>query len=103
MSVANPLWGAPGIHGELPKLGINLSQATAAKYMARPRKPPSQTWGTFLNNPVRNLVSVDFFTVPAISFRVLFVFAVLAHHRRRPIYFNVTAHPTAEWAARQIV
>jgi putative transposase len=98
MSVANPLWGAPRIHGELLKLGINLSQATVAKYMARPRKPPSQTWRTFLNNHVRDLVSVDFFTVPTLSFRVLSVFVVLAHHRRRHIHFNVTAHPSAEWA-----
>jgi putative transposase len=103
MSVANPLWGAPRIHGELLKLGINLSQATVAKYMAQPRKPPSQTWRTFLNNHVRDLVSVDFFTVPTISFRVLFVFVVLAHHRRRHIHFNVTAHPSAEWTTQQIV
>lgn len=103
MSVANPLRGAPRIHGELLKLGINLSQATVAKYMARPRKPPSQTWRTFLNNHVRNLVSVDFFTVPTMSFRVLFVFVVLAHHRRRHLHFNVTAHLSAEWATEQIV
>ena len=103
MSVANPLWGAPRIHGELLKLGINHSEATVAKYMARPRKPPSQTWRTFLNNHIRNLVSVDFFTVPTISFRVLFVFVVPAHHRRRHIHFNVTAHPSAEWATQQIV
>ncbi len=103
MSVANPLWGAPRIHGELLKLGINLSQATVAKYMARPRKPPSQTWYTFLNNHVRDLVAVDFFTVPTICFRVLFVFVVLAHHRRRHIHFNVTANPSAEWVAQQIV
>jgi transposase InsO family protein len=102
MSTANPLWGAPRIHGELLKLGINLSQATVAKYMARHRKPPSQTWRTFLNNHVRDLVSTDFFVVPTVSFRVLFVFVVLAHHRRRPVHFNVTANPTSEWTARQI-
>jgi putative transposase len=91
------------IHGELLKLGINLSQATVAKYMGRQRKPPSQSWHTFLNNRVRDLVAVDFFTVPMASFRVLFVFVVLAHNRRRHIHFNVTEHPTAEWTARQIL
>src|SRR5437867_4898195 len=103
MRLANPLWGAPRIHGELFKLGIELSQATVAKYRVRQRKPPSQTWRTFLNNHVRDLVSADFFTVPTISFRALFVFVVLAHHRRRHIHFNVTAHPGAEWTTQQIV
>ena len=102
MSLANPLWGAPRIHGELLKLGIEVSQATAAKYMARPGKPPSQTWRTFLNNHVKDLVSTDFFVVPTLSFRVLFVFVVLAHHRRRVLHFNVTANPTAEWTAQQM-
>ena len=78
MSMANPLWGAPRIHGELLKLGIEVSQATVAKYMVRQRKPPSQTWRAFLSNHVNNLVSTDFFIVPTISFRVLFVFIVLA-------------------------
>jgi transposase InsO family protein len=103
MSQANPLWGAPRIHGELLKLGIALSQATVAKYMVRQRKPPSQSWRTFLNNHVRDLVAVDFFTVPTVSFRVLFVFVILAHDRRRCVHFNVTEYPTAEWTARQIV
>ncbi len=102
MGLANPLWGAPHIHGELLKLGIEVSQASVAKYMARQRKPPSQTWRTFLNSHVRSLVSTDFFVVPTVSFRVLFVFVVLAHHRRRVIHFNVTANPTSEWAAQQI-
>jgi len=103
MSLANPLWGAPRIHGELLKLGIDVSQGTVAKYMARQRKPPSQTSRAFLRNHVEQLVSMDFFVVPTASFRVLFVFVILAHHRRRVIHFNVTAHPTSEWAAQQIV
>jgi hypothetical protein len=102
MSMANPIWGAPRIHGELLKPGIDMSQATVAKYMVRQRRPPSQTSRTFLNNHVKELVSTDFFVVPTISFRVLFVFVVLAHHRRRVLHFNVTAHPTSEWTAQQI-
>jgi len=103
MSQTNPLWGAPRIHGELLKLGIELSQATVAKYMSRQRKPPSQTWRAFLSNHVKQLVSTDFFVVPTVSVRVLYVFVVLAHHRRRPLRFNVTANPTSEWTAQQIV
>jgi len=103
MSLANPLWGAPRIHGELLKLGIEVSQATVAKYMARQRKPPSQTWRTFLNNHVKQLVSTDFFVVPTVTFRVLYVFIVLAHARRRLLHFNVTASPTSEWTAQQLV
>ena len=103
MSRDNPIWGAPRIHSELLKLGIDVSQASVAKYMVRHRKPPSQTWTTFLANHVSQLVSVDFFTVHTIWFDVLFVFIVLAHDRRRIVHFNVTAHPTAEWTAQQIV
>jgi putative transposase len=102
MSTVNPLWGAPRIHGELLKLGIQVSQATVAKYMERQRKPPSQTWRTFLENHVKELVATDFLVVSTVSFRLLFVFIVLGHDRRRAIHFNVTAHPTAEWTARQI-
>jgi transposase InsO family protein len=103
MSLANPLWGAPRIHGELLKLGIEVTQATVAKYMARQQRPPSQTWGAFLSNHVKQLVSTDFFVVPTVSFRVLYVFVVLAHQRRRPLHFNVTANPTSEWTAQQLV
>jgi putative transposase len=103
MSVANPRWGAPRIHGELLKLGIEVSQATVAKYIVRHRKPPSQTWRTFLKNHMKTLVSADFFAVPTISFRFLFVFVILGHDRRRPIHFAVTEHPTAEWTARQLL
>jgi putative transposase len=90
ISLANPLWGAPRVHDELLKLGINVSQPTVAKYMVRHRKPPSQTWRTFLANHVHSMVSVDFFTVPSVTFRVFFVSIVLAHDRRRVIHFNVT-------------
>jgi len=102
MSRENPLWGAPHIHGELLKLGIEISETSVAKYMLRHRKPPSQTWRTFLNNHARNLVSIDFFTVPTIRFQVLYVFLGLAHARRHVVHFNVTAHPTAEWTAQQL-
>ena len=102
MSLTNPLWGAPRIHGEILKLGIELSQATVAKHMDRHRKPPSPTWRTFLDTHLKQLVATDFFVVPTVNFRILFVFVVLAHHRRRVIHFNVTAHPTSEWTAQQI-
>jgi transposase InsO family protein len=103
MSKANVIWGAPRIHGELLKLGIEVSQATVAKYMVKPSKPPSQTWRTFLENHVRQIVSVDFFVVPTVSFRILYVFLLRAHERRRVVHFNVTDHPTAEWTAQQLV
>ncbi len=103
MSRTNPLWGAPRIHGELQKLGIDLSQTTVAKYMVRHLKPPSPSWRAFLKNHVKDLVSIDFFTVPTVTFRVLFVFVILAHERRRIIHFNVTESPSAKWTAQQIV
>ncbi len=81
MSLANPLWGAPRIHGELLKLGIEVCQTTVGKYMVHGRKPPSQTWRTFLHNHSKQLVSTDFFVVPTVTFRVLYVFVVLAHDR----------------------
>ena len=96
LSRNNPRWGAPRIHGELLKLGIEITEPTVAKYMVRHRKPPSQTWRTFLANHVQTIVSVDFFTVPTIRFGILYVFLVLAHERRRIVHFAVTAHPTAE-------
>ena len=103
MSQANPLWGAPRIHGELQKLGLEISQATVSKYVVRLRKPPSQTWRTFLTNHVQTLISVDFFTVPTVTFKVLFVFVILAHHRRRVVHFDVTDAPTAQWTGQQLV
>ena len=100
---ANLLWGAPRIHGELLKLGFEVSQRTVARLMPRRPKPPSQTWRTFLQNHVLDLVSVDFFVVPTATFRVLYVFVVLLQHRRRVVHFNVTDSPTAAWTAQQIV
>ena len=82
MSLSNPGWGAPRIHGELLKLGIDIGETSVGQYMVRRRKPPSQTWRTFLDNHLRQLVAVDFFVVPTLTFRVLFVFVVLAHDRR---------------------
>jgi putative transposase len=102
MSRENPLWGAPRIHGELLKLGIDIGETSVSKYLVRGRKPPSQTWRTFLDNHVKTMVSVDFFTVPTIRFQVLYVFLVLAHDRRRILHFGITAHPTAEWTAQQL-
>jgi len=103
MATANPLWGAPRIHGELLKLGINVAERTVSRLMPKRRPRPSQTWRTFLANHLRDLVSLDFFTVPTARLRVLFVLVVLAHHRRRVLHFNVTEHPTAHWTAQQIV
>jgi transposase InsO family protein len=103
MALANPLWGSPRIHGELLKLGFEVSQRTVARLMPRRPKSPSQTWRTFLKNHLADLVSVDFFVVPTTTFRVLYVFVVLLHHRRRVVHFNVTDSPTAAWTAQQIV
>ena len=103
MAQANPLWGAPRIHGELMKLGIEVAERTVSRLLPKRRTPPSQTWRTFLANHVRDLVSIDFFTVPTARLRVLFVLVVLAHHRRRVVHFNVPEHPTALWTAQQIV
>ncbi len=103
MARANVLWGAPRIHGGLLKLGVEISQSTVAKYIPRRSNPPSQTWRAFLDNHFRDLVAIDFFTVPTATFRVLFVLVVLAHDRRRVIHFDVTEHPTARWTGQQIV
>ena len=103
MSHANPLWGAPRIHGELLKLGFTISQRSVARIMPRRRRPPSQSWKSFLSNHVADLVAVDFFVVPTATFRILFVFVVLLHFRRRVVHFAVTDSPTASWTAQQIV
>jgi hypothetical protein len=103
MSQANPLWGAPRIHGEFLKLGITLAQRTVAKYLVRrtPRSP-TQNWKTFLRNHVGHLVPVDFLTVPTLRCQVLYVFIVLSHPRRKVLHFNVTEAPSARWTAQQL-
>ncbi|MCH7994906.1 MAG: hypothetical protein IIB57_10755 [Planctomycetes bacterium] len=103
MSSENPLWGTPKIRSELRLLGYDASRATVDKYRVRHRKPPSQTWRTFPDNHVADIVAIDFFTVPTATFRILFCFIVLRHHRRMVVHFNATAHPTAEWTAQQVV
>jgi transposase InsO family protein len=103
MSRANPTWGSPRIVGELRKLGIEVAKSTVETYRVRPRKPPSPTWKTFLNNHMQDLVSLDFLTVPAVTYKVLFVLVILVHERRRIVHINVTEHPTAQWTAQQVV
>jgi transposase InsO family protein len=102
ISRVNPLWGAPRIHGELLKLGIDVAQSTVAKYMSRIRRPPSQSWRTFLHNHAGAIASIDLFVVPTIALRMLFGFVVLHHGRRQLVHVGVTAHPTAEWLSHQI-
>ena len=102
MSIANPLWGAPRIHGELLKLGIEIGQTSVAKYMARRRGPPSQGWKTFLRNHADGIAAMDLFVVPTISFRLLYGLLIMGHGRRQILWFGVTAHPTAEWIANQL-
>ena len=102
MSTANPLWGAPRIHGELLKLGIEVSQATVAKYIVRRRGTPSQNWRTFLRNHVEGIAAIDMFVVASASFRLLYVMIILAHDRRKIVRAAVTAHPTAAWLSRQV-
>src|SRR5215475_4793482 len=101
MSFENPLWGAPRIHGELLKLGIEVAQSTVSIYMVPRRGRPSQTWKTFLRN--QGIASIDFFVVPTIAFEQLFAFLVLGHGRRRLLWIAVTRNPTAEWLAQQII
>src|SRR5262249_10577606 len=103
MAEANPFWGASRIHGELLKLGIRISERTVSPLMPRDRKPPSQTWKAFLHNPFTELVAMDFFTVPTARSRVLFVFVILAPHRRRAVHFNVTENPSAAWTDSKLV
>jgi len=103
MSAANPGWGSPRIVGELRKLGIDVAKSTVEKYRVRSRKPPSPTWKAFLNNHVRDLVAIDFFVVPTVRNKVLFVLVILAHQRRRVVHFDVAERPTARWTGQQII
>jgi transposase InsO family protein len=103
ISLANPLWGAPRIHGELLKLGITIGQTTVAKYMARTRRPPSQGWKTFLRNHADGIASLDLFVVPTISFQLLYGLLILNHGRREILCLAATAHPSAEWISRQLM
>src|SRR5450755_2557472 len=102
MNAANPLWGAPHIHGELLKLGIEVSQSTVAKYMVRRRGRPSPSWRSFLCNQAAGITAIDMFVVATLSFRLLYVMIILAHDRRRIVRFDVTLHPTASWLSRQV-
>jgi hypothetical protein len=102
MHRANPLWGAPRIHGELQKVGIEIAETTVAKYLGRRPASPSPTWRTFLRTHLSQCASMDFFTVPTATFRVLFVVVILSHNRRRVVHVNVTDHPTAAWTRQQI-
>ena len=102
MSLANPLWGVPRIHGELLKLGIDVGQTTVAKYMTRTRRPPSQGWKTFLSNHADGIASMDMFVVPTASFRLLYGLLILQHARRELVWLSVTAHPNARWIAQQL-
>ena len=102
MSVANPLWGAPRIHGELLKLGIEVGETTVAKYMVKGTRPSSQTWKTFLRNHAAGIAAMDFLVVPTIGFRLLYALVILRHDRRQIVSISVTDHPTAQWIARQI-
>ena len=103
MSRANPTWGSPRIVGELRKLGIEVAKSTVEKYRVQPHKPPSPTWKTFLKTHVKDLVALDFFVVPTVTYKVLFVLVIIAHERRRIVHMTVTEHPTAQWTAQQVV
>jgi transposase InsO family protein len=102
MSVENPLWGAPRIHGELLKLGFEVAQSSVAKYMVKQRGPPSQGWRTFLHNHAPDNAAMDLFVVPTIGFDLLYAFVIVRLGRRDLVRINVTAYPTADWVARQI-
>jgi transposase InsO family protein len=101
-SLANPLWGAPRIHGELLKLGIEVGETTVAKYMVKGGRPSAQAWRTFLRNHAAGIAAMDFLVVPTIGFRLLYALVILCHERRHIVSISVTDHPTAPWIARQI-
>ncbi len=99
LSRENPNWGIPRIKSELALLGYDVAKSTVAKYISRQPKPPSQTWRTFLANHANQIVACDFFTVPTVTFRVLYVFVLLRHNNRRILHVNVTTNPTAAWTS----
>ena len=103
MSRENPTWGAPRLQAELQLLGFEIAESTVAKYRIKNRKPPSQTWKSFLQNHAGQIAAIDFFTVPTVSFNILYGFIVLLHDRRRVVHFNVTTNPTAAWTAQQLI
>ena len=103
MATANPLWGAPRIYGELLTLGVQVSERTVSRLLEPHTRSSPQRWKTFLSNHLASAASIDFFTVPTLTGRVLFVMIVLSHQRRRIVYFNIAEHPTASWAAQQVV
>jgi transposase InsO family protein len=102
MSIENPLWGAPRIHGELLKLGFEVAQSSVAKYMVKRLGPPSQGWRTFLRNHAPDIAAMDLFVVPTVGFDLLYAFVIVRLDRRDLVWINVTANPTAEWIVRQI-
>ena len=102
MSMENPFWGAPRIHGELLKLGFEVAQSSVAKYMVKRRGPPSQGWRTFLRNHAQDIAAMDLFVVPTIGFDLLYAYIIVRLDRRELVWISVTTHPTAEWVARQI-
>ena len=103
MCCENATWGAPRIQSELALLGVSVDESTVAKCMICNRKPPSQTWRTFIENHVNDVAAIDFFVVPTVRFQLLYCFIVLRHDRRSVVHFNVTRHPTARWTGQQIV
>jgi putative transposase len=103
MSQANPTWGSPRMVGELRKLGIEVAKSTVEKYRLRPHKLSSPTWKAFLKNHIKDLIAMDFFVVATVTYKVLFVLVLLAHERRRVVHVNITAHPTAQWTAQQVI
>lgn len=103
LSLENPLWGAPRIHGELVKLGFEVAEATVARYMVKSPGPGGQSWRTFLSNHLHEIAAIDFFTVPTVTFKTLYVFVILSLDRRRVVHWNVTDSPTAAWTSLQLI